>query len=359
MRVGVYTICCNESKFVERWAATTKDADYALVADTGSTDNTVELLEAADIDVVPIRVKPWRFDDARNAALALMPSDLDVLISLDMDEVLPSGWRQHLERCWTPGTTRLKYLYVWSWTGSQQPDVTFYSDKIAGRFTHRWKHPVHEILTPTSTEVISICDEVLIEHHPDCEKPRSQYLGLLELAAAEDPQDDRTAHYLGREYWFHRRYQQAIDALQRHLALPRALWKAERAGSMRLIAKCHEAQGQTSEARQWFVRATLEDPTAREAWVDCARFALQTADFFGTLSYCTSALALPVSTGDYLAERYARYEGPYDLMAVAYWNLGHQKEALDSAERAWQLNPSDQRLADNLRKIKQSDDPAI
>jgi hypothetical protein len=359
MRIGCYAISRNEEKFAERWAETTRYADYVLVADTGSTDRTVDLLEAHDIDVVPIRVKPWRFDDARNAALALMPDDLDVLVSLDMDETMPNGWRDHIERCWKPGTTRLKYLYVWSWTADQHADVVFYSDKIAGRFTHRWKHPVHEILTPTSAEVVAVCDEVVIEHHPDSEKTRTQYLGLLELAASEDPQDDRTAHYLGREYFFHRRYTQAIEALHRHLALPRALWKAERAASMRLIGKCHEGLGQSREAREWFVRATLEDPNSREAWIDCARFALQSGDFYGTLSYCRAALESPSAIGDYLAERYARNEGPHDLMAVAHWNLGHQQAALDSAELACHLNPYDERLADNLRKIKHSDDPAL
>lgn len=44
---------------------------------------------------------------------------------------------------------------------------------------------------------------IQLDHHPDPKKSRAQYLPLLELAVSETPQDDRSVHYLGREYLFH------------------------------------------------------------------------------------------------------------------------------------------------------------
>ena len=45
-KLCVYAICKNESKFIDRWVASIKDeADYIVVLDTGSTDNSVELLK--------------------------------------------------------------------------------------------------------------------------------------------------------------------------------------------------------------------------------------------------------------------------------------------------------------------------
>ena len=46
MKVAVYTIALNEEKHVQRWYDSAKDADYLLIADTGSTDKTVELAKS-------------------------------------------------------------------------------------------------------------------------------------------------------------------------------------------------------------------------------------------------------------------------------------------------------------------------
>lgn len=356
MRIGVYTICLNEEKFAKRWAETTQDADYVLAADTGSTDATQAILDDYDVDVVPITIRPWRFDDARNVSLALLPSDLDVVICLDMDEKLTPGWRKHVEASWTPLTTRLRYRFIWSWTPEQQPDLIFFSDKICGRFTHRWKAPVHEVLSPTVSEVNSTCEEVLIEHHADPMKSRTQYLSLLKLATDEDPFDDRNAHYLGREYFYNGMFREAIAELHRHLSLARAVWNAERAASMRYIAKCHESRGEVALAQNWFTRATLEDPASREALIDAARFSLAQNAFHATIAYCQQAIALPAFSGNYMAERYARCEGAYDLMAVALWHVGQQDEAIAYAVQAVSLNGHrDPRLLQNLRMIENND----
>ena len=346
MRIAVYTIALNEACFVERWTRSVADADYTMVADTGSTDDTVAMLEAHGTPVYPMAVRPWRFDDARNAALALLPSNIDVVVSLDMDEVLAPDWRRHLEASWH-ACTRLHYQYVWSWTAEGVPNVVFHSDKIAGRHTHRWKHPIHEILTPTVPETIAVCHNVLIEHHPDANKSRGQYLNLLQLAVAEDPTDDRCAHYLGREYYFNHQYDQAISEFARHLALPKAVWDAERAASMRYIAKCHEATGSLHDARRWFGRAVLEADT-RETLVDAARFELGQNRFHAAIDLCERALAVPTSVGSYLSERYAIAEGPYDLTAVAYFHLGQRSKAAELAKIALDLNPHDPRLMSNL-----------
>jgi glycosyltransferase involved in cell wall biosynthesis len=349
LRVAIYTIALNEAQFADRWAKSTSDADYRLVADTGSSDTTVSDLRQAGVVVVPITVRPWRFDDARNAALALLPSDFDVVVSLDLDEVLVPEWRTRLEASWQD-CTRLHYGYVWSWAGDK-PDVVFHSDKIAGRHTHRWKHPVHEILTPTIAEQVNTCNEVLIEHRANPSKPRSQYLALLELAVREDPTDDRSSHYLGREYVFRGLYDKAIAEFNRHLSLPKATWDAERAASMRYLGKCHERLGDIQTARRWFLRATLEACT-REALVDAATFELRHNRFHAVIDLCERALEAPKAVGSYLTERYAVEEGPYDLAAVAYYHLGQRAKAIGLAKIALDFNPLDARLRKNLSMME-------
>ena len=73
MKIAVYAISKNEEKFVKRFCESAKDADLILIADTGSTDNTAYLAEKHGANVESICITPWRFGDARNAALALVP----------------------------------------------------------------------------------------------------------------------------------------------------------------------------------------------------------------------------------------------------------------------------------------------
>ncbi len=41
MKIAVYSIALNEEKFIQRWYESAKDADYLIIADTGSTEKTI------------------------------------------------------------------------------------------------------------------------------------------------------------------------------------------------------------------------------------------------------------------------------------------------------------------------------
>jgi glycosyltransferase involved in cell wall biosynthesis len=116
MRIAVYTIALNEEKHVKKWYESAKEADYLLIADTGSTDKTVEIAKSLGINVIDIRIDPWRFDDARNASLAAIPLDIDYCIALDMDEVLIDGWKKDFPKVLELGITRPVYEYVHGWS---------------------------------------------------------------------------------------------------------------------------------------------------------------------------------------------------------------------------------------------------
>ena len=99
-KVCVYAICKNEEKFVERWVNSMKEADSIYVLDTGSSDNSVELLKSFGVNVQSKEIKPFRFDTARNLSLDMVPEDCDICVCTDLDEVFESGWREKLEEIW-------------------------------------------------------------------------------------------------------------------------------------------------------------------------------------------------------------------------------------------------------------------
>lgn len=338
MKIAVYTITKNEEQFIQRWADSCREADYRLIVDTGSTDNTLAVAELAGCHTASININPWRFDHARNAALALLPNDIDMCVSLDADEVLQPGWRQHLESL-PDSVTRPRYKYVWSWNPDGSEGITFLRDHIHKRHGYKWKHPVHEILVPTGEEVQMECG-LVVHHHPDPTKSRGQYLPLLELAVEEDPNDDRNRFYLARELFFYNRGPESIPHFLKHLELSR--WPAERSASMRYLAKV------TGNTESWLLKACGEAPERRESWVDLAQHYYNTSNWEGSLYAAKRALSIVNKPLEYLCEPSAWGQLPYDFAGVALWNLGLKKQSLEYMLEALKIAPDDYRLRKNV-----------
>ncbi len=347
MKIAVYTIALNEEQFIERWASSASDADYILIADTGSTDKTKSIAKKNNVKVIDLSISPWRFDDARNAALASLPADIDYCIALDMDEVLIPGWRNELEKMFSLGITRPRYQYTWSWKSDGIPGLQYGGDKIHLRHGYRWKHPVHEVLITDRLEEKQGWCNLEIHHYPDLSKPRSQYFPLLELSVKEDPLDDRNAYYYARELFFYREYELAKKEFKRHLSLPTASWAPERAASYRYLAKCDPAN-----AFEYLQKAMAEDPGRREAIVEMAQLMYAEKNWTDCYEFAIDAIAIDVKPLDYLCEDFAWGALPYDLAAISAWHLGMKDQAHKYGELALSLDPQNTRLKDNLYYYK-------
>lgn len=348
LKVAVYAIALNEANHVDRFMATASEADFVVVADTGSTDGTVERLRSHGAVVHDIKVSPWRFDDARNAALALVPADVDVCVVVDLDEVLDKGWRSVVDRRWVDGTTRGSYMYVWSHNPDGTPGVSFRANRMHARHGFRWVHPCHEVLVADRVEEVVADMGFTLHHWPDDTKSRGQYLPLLELAAKERPDDPRTAHYLGREYHYRGMWQQAVVELERHLKLPQSDWKPERAASMRYLSRSMRGMGKDDEALGYARLAAAEAPWLREGWVNYAWLCHDLRLWGECLGASEKAIDITDRPDIYLTEPWAWGGLPHDLASVAAWNLGEPERALRHGEIAASLEPHDERVAANL-----------
>lgn len=344
LKIAVYAISKNEEQFVKRFCESAKDADLILIADTGSTDNTVQVAKENGAVVYDISVNPWRFDIARDTALTLIPSDFDVCISLDLDEILEKGWREEIERVWKPETTRLRYKFDWGC------GISFYYEKIHHRKGYHWHHPVHEYPRPDlrTNEIYAHTDMLLVSHHPDPTKSRGQYMPLLELAVTEDPHCPRNAFYYARELTFYARWQEAINALNKYLAMPEATWQNERCYAMRLLGKSYENLQQFHEAHKWYRLACAEAPNTREPWVELAMLAYQLRDWEECYYASKQALNIKDKALVYTMDPTVWGSKPHDLLAISAYNLQNYEQAIIHGGIAVQLDPDNTRLQTNL-----------
>ena len=351
-KIYVYAISKNEEKFAKRWYESVKSADGVYVLDTGSTDNSIKLLKKLGVNVKKKAFKQWRFDKARNLSLKMVPKDTDICVCTDIDEMLESGWREKLENAWEKGkTNRLLYTYNWSLDNNNNPLVTFYTEKIHSRNDYIWTHPVHEVLTyiGKKQEETKTVDEIVLNHYPDLKKSRGNYLELLELSVKEDPNDDRNMHYLGREYMYHEKWNEAIDTLIKHLSLKKATWKDERCASMRFIARCYEKLKRYDEAKMWLDKAILESPYLRDPYMERAILEYNLGNYEEVEKYCLLALKINTHEKTYINEVFSWNNTVYDLLSLCYFYKKDLEKAIFYLNIALEMEPDNKRLKNNLK----------
>jgi tetratricopeptide (TPR) repeat protein len=308
----------------------------------------VELARQSGAVVHDICVSPWRFDRARDAALALIPREYDVCISLDLDEVMEPGWREEIERVWQEDTTRLRYKFDWGC------GISFYYEKIHHRHGYHWHHPVHEYPVPDGriTEIYAQTDKLLVRHLPDPTKSRGQYLDLLKLAVTEDPRCPRNAFYYARELTFYSMWGEAVVALFKYLDNPKANWPNERCYAMRLLGKSYAALGSRHHSLEWRKRAAEEAPNTREPWVELAEYYYSVQAWKECLYASERALAIKDKQAVYTMDPSVWGAKPFDFAAISAYNLDLYDKAVTYGEAAVELEPEDERLAANLAFYK-------
>jgi glycosyltransferase involved in cell wall biosynthesis len=348
LKICVYAISKNEAHFVRRFCESANDADLIVIADTGSTDDTAEEAERNGAVVHDIYISPWRFDHARNAALALVPRDVDVCISLDLDEVLEPGWREEIERLWTPETTRFSYMFDWGC------GIKFRYEKIHARHGYHWHHPCHEYPRADGRiqEVYAYTDKLLVSHHPDPTKSRGQYLDLLAVSVQEDPNCPRNAFYYARELSFHGHWEQCVQECRRYLALPGATWANERCYAYRVIGKAYLELGNPQEAEKAFHAACAEAPNTREPWCELAMMLYRQQRWPECFAMSMRALQITDREMVYTCDPAVWGFWAHDLAAIAAWNMGVKDIARQQAHLALQHAPDDERLRANLAMME-------
>ena len=353
LKICVYAICRNEEWCVDRFMDAAKDADLIQIADTGSTDGTCKAIEAwrdrnsdrdelvtggvAKVQLDHIWIKPWRFDHARNAGLALVPSDMDVCMSVDLDEVLQPGWRAEIERLWVPGvTTRMGYFYNWGM------DRVFNYNKIISRHGYYHFGPCHEYERPDARTVESHVHSqmLMVVHQPKAGAGcRGDYINLLKVGVEEDPTSSRHAFYYARELSFGGRWEESLKELDRYLAMPSSIWAYERTYAHITKSQCYIGLRDKAKAYAACFDAVKETPNAREPWCALAKLCFQ-EDYAQMFAYAMRALSITQREWHYCVDPECWESLPHSLACVAAWQLGLKDIALAQGRIAVTLKPS-------------------
>lgn len=352
MKVVVYAICKNEEAHIKRWYESMKEADEIYVLDTGSSDNSVNLLKSLGVNVKEKKYEVFNFDVARNDALEMVPENVNICVSTDLDEVFTKGWRRELERIWKSDTDRVKYNLNFSFNSENEGVMSYYISKIHTRKNYKWVNSIHEVLVFTldRTENVIESDKININHYPDREKNRDFYLDLLIKEVENNPSDERNLHYLGREYMYKREFNKSIDTLIKHYNI--ATWNEEKASSCRYISYCYVNMKRPLEVEMWIKKSIEIMPEVREGYVLLGMLYYEEKRYLESIEEMLKASSIKDKSTTYINEEYAWNENIYDVLSLDYFYINDIDKAIENVKKAMEINPENERIKNNYEIMK-------
>jgi len=230
-KIGVYAIMRDEAANVDAWVDSVHIADHVIVLDTGSKDGTPRKLDQAMMregvrrfQIAEGHVQPWRFDVAHNAALALMPADIDICVPLAADERLNKDWYDCIQDAVIPTgpiTHPTKFTYRYQFA----PGMSFNHDRIHSRDGFHWRYPFHEGVYPygEAPEKRIHVPALKITQTQNAAVDRGKRdLVLAEMALKEFPHDPRMTFYAGRQFMYAGDIDRALILLHKYFHVARA-----------------------------------------------------------------------------------------------------------------------------------------
>lgn len=273
MKICLYAIAKNEECEVDEWYQSVKDADEIVVLDTGSTDNTMSKLQSLGVRVYQKNYAQFRFDVARNDALAFAKqTDCDIFITIDLDERLSDGWYDALQSKWIKGKhTRATYGYAYQDYNTQA------MRNWAHDISWSWMYPCHEVLKRnnnniwyTFDEELDLTKDIMVRHYPKPMKStRSQYLPLLEMRLKENPNDCCSLAYYIRELTYSSQWDKIIEIY--HKMQRQDYQGAEWAWCLVWIAVAYESVGDIDKAIYLLHQSLSQDKRFRTTYINLAR----------------------------------------------------------------------------------------
>lgn len=375
---SVVLIARNEAKTLPRLVASLRDymarGGEIVLVDTGSSDGTADIARELGCRVEEVGDRFQRkitekqaysinknihmgenpvvapgdtlFDyaDARNFAASLASSDMVAMP--DCDEIYTALDIGLVNAAIERGAEQLEYNFVFAHDEHGAEIVKFMHSKFYDRRKLKWTGIIHEVLQGEAKREFLPELVIKLEHWQNPETNRGGYLKGLALDVLEHPDNDRHAHYYGRELLYSGRPRSAIRELARHIAMNK--WPEERSQSLIHIGEAQLELGFDQAAIHSWTDALDVCPTRREPLMKIAEFYYKKSNTDMVIIYASAALQVPQN--NFYASFQPYYQQyPHELLYWAYWQKGDKALSKEHFDKALALQPHNPKYLHDYR----------
>jgi len=310
----------NESAIIRRCLSSVKPLiDRWLIIDTGSTDNTKQLIEE-ELAGIPGQLvdRPWvNFGHNRSELTALAKGEADYLLLVDADNIVRTS--SDFKKSFDADAYFIRSV----------GDVE-YDRYLLVRGSLEWQYigATHEYIYCAERRSDDHLDSLWVEHLADGGTRPEKYqrdLRILSESLEQDPENQRTVFYLAQTYRDMGDHSLAIEYYLKRASM--GGWEEEVAYSMFQVGELYGKLDRWGDAVNWFLKAYETRPTRAEPLhAICSYYRRSRCYRLGYL-FAKAAVDIPLSSDILFIHRSVYDYMIADELSICAYYVGNHAES--------------------------------
>lgn len=338
--ISLCMIVKNEEMVLGRVLEQMQDiADEIIIVDTGSTDRTKEI--AGHFTELVFDYE-WNQDFSAARNFACSKAAMDYWMWLDADDVVRPDQQEllaKLKAALNPDTDVVMMKYLTGFDKDGKVTFSYYRERLLkNNHGFLWQGKVHEAVTPSGNILYS---PIEIEHHKEKEGDIDRNLKIYEAMLANGEHlEPRHQFYYGRELFYHKQFEKAVQVFRNFLAEPDG-WVENQIDACLQLSYCYGRLGKPREAVLALTASFLYDVPRAEICCELGRHFMEINRLHQAIYWYLQALACKPqeNSGGFVLEECHGFI-PYIQLCVCYDMLGDHTKAYEYHKLSAALKPA-------------------